>query len=248
MAKQSGLGDRLFAGGVNLSGDIGSVDKVSGGPAALEQTGIDKEAFERIGGLREAGIDYAAWWNPTGAHPVLSALPTGDQVVTYCRGFGLGAPAAGLVAKQVNYDGKRGTDGSLGLTVSTVGSAGSPLEWGVQGTDGIRTDTTATNGASLDNGVAVGSTAFGLAAYLHVFALTGTSVTVKLQHSNDNGVGDAWADVTGGGFTAAAGVGAQRIATSPTLTIKRYLRVVTTGTFTNAQLHVLVARNLLAGP
>jgi hypothetical protein len=49
--------------------------------------------------------------------------------------------------------------------------------------------------------------------------------------------------VTGGGFTAATGVGAQRIQTARGQTVERYLRVVTTGTFSNAVFAVSVARN-----
>ncbi|WP_372352624.1 hypothetical protein [Streptomyces sp. KL116D] len=91
-----------------------------------------------------------------------------------------------------------------------------------------------------------GAANFGLQAYLHVFAFTGTSVTVKLQESSDNGVGDPWADVTGGAFTAATAIGAQRIETARGLTVKRYLRAVSTGTFTSATFAVSVNRNDVA--
>lgn len=79
-------------------------------------------------------------------------------------------------------------------------------------------------------------TAFGAQFYLQVFSFTGTDATIKVQSSSDNGVTDAWADVTGGGFTqVTAGPTVERIATSATLEIERYLRVVTTtsGGFTN---------------
>lgn len=245
MAKQSGLGDQLYVGGYNLSGDIGSVGKIGGGPAVLEVTGIDKSAFERIGGAMQGGIDFAAWFNPAidHAHKVLSPLPTGDLNVSYFRGQTIGNAAASVVAKQVNYDPTRGADGALTIAVSTQSSAGYPLEWGRQMTAGVRSDTTATNGSSYDW---TASSAFGLQAYLHVFSFTGTSVTVKLQESSDNGVGDAWADVVGGGFTAATGVTSQRIATATNLTVERYLRVVTTGTFSNAQFAINVVRNAAA--
>jgi hypothetical protein len=49
--------------------------------------------------------------------------------------------------------------------------------------------------------------------------------------------------VTGGGFTAATGVTSQRIATSSSQTVERYLRVVTTGTFSSAVFAVTVVRN-----
>jgi hypothetical protein len=49
--------------------------------------------------------------------------------------------------------------------------------------------------------------------------------------------------VTGGGFTAATGITTQRIATAVGQTVERYLRVTTTGTFTNAVFAVSVCRN-----
>lgn len=245
MAKQSGLGDKLFVAGYDLSGDVGALNKIGGGPAALDMTGIDKSAYERFGGMLDGGIDFTGFFNDAAgrAHPRLSTLPTTDQIVTYLRGQGIGNAAASIVAKQVNYDFTRGADGALGIGVSTTGAASYPLEWGEQLTAGIRTDTSATNGSSLDAGAA---SAHGLQAYLHVFAFTGTSVTVKIQSSSDNGAGDAWADITGGGFTAATGVTSQRIETVVGQAVERYLRVVTTGTFSNAQFAVQVTRNQTA--
>lgn len=240
MAKTGGLGDNLYFSGVNLSGDTNSIKKISGGPKALDFTGIDKLAFERVAGERDGGLDWAAYFNPTSAHPTLSALPTTDQIITYCRGTTLGNAAASLVAKQANYDGNRTNDGGFLFDLSALAN-GYGLEWGVQLTAGQRTDTAATNGTGVDF---TASSAFGLQAYLHVFAFTGTSVTVKLQESSDNGSGDAFADVVGGAFTAATGVTSQRIATASNLAVERYLRVVTTGTFSNAVFAVMVARNL----
>lgn len=245
MAKQSGLGDALYIAGYDLSGDISAVNSIGGGPALLDVTGIDKSAFQRIGGLRDGRIDYTAFFNPAAgqAHPRLSTLPTADVIVSYYRGTALGGASANLVAKQLNYDGTRADDGAFTFAGQNQGN-GYGLEWGTSLTAGKRTDTTATNGSSVDFGT--GSTTFGLQAYLHVFAFTGTSVTVKLQESSDNGAGDAWADVTGGGFTAATGITSQRIATASNLTVERYLRVVTTGTFTNAVFAVSVNRNDVA--
>lgn len=245
MSKQSGLGDALYIAGYDFSGDIGAVNAVGGGPAALDVTGIDKSAMERIGGLRDGHIDFTSFFNPTAgrAHPRLSLLPTDDVIMSYYRGTALGGASANLVAKQLNYDGTRADDGAFTFAAGNQGN-GYGLEWGTSLTAGKRTDTTATNGTSVDFGT--GSTAFGLQAYLHVFSFTGTSVTVKLQESSDNGGADAWADVTGGAFTAATGITSQRIATSNTQTIERYLRVVTTGTFTNAIFAVSVNRNDVA--
>jgi hypothetical protein len=235
--KQSGLGDRLFVAGFDLSGDISAVQRVAGGPAALEVTGIDKSAPERIGGLRDGGIDFTAWFNDAAgqSHPVLSTLPTTDRIVSYFRGAAIGSPTASCVAKQVNYDGTRAQDGTLTHTVNAVPN-GYGVEWGLQLTAGKRTDSTATNGASIDYGAV--STAFGLQAWLHVFAFTGTSVTVTIQDSADN---ISFANVSGAVFTAATGVTSERIAVSGT--VRRYLRAITTGTFSNAVFAVQVTRN-----
>lgn len=241
MGKQSGLGDRLLVAGYDLSGDIGSIGRIGGGPAPLEVTGIDKSAMERIGGLRDGALEWSAWFNPDTdrAHLRLSSLPTSDQVVTYLRGTTLGNAGACLVGKQINYDPNRGDDGSLTIGVQALAN-GYGLEWGTQLTAGVRADTAATNGNSVDSGV---STDHGLQAYLQVTAFTGTSVTVKLQQSSDDGGADAWADVTGGGFTAATGITTQRIATAAGQTVERYLRLVTTGTFSAASFSVVVVRN-----
>lgn len=240
--KSSGLGDYLYISGFDASGDIGAVNRVGGGPAVLDVTAINKSAMERIGGLRDGSIDYTAFFNPGvgGAHAKLSLLPTTDVLMTYVRGATLGGPVACCMAKQLNHDGTRGDDGAMNFAGATQGN-GYGLEWCTGLTAGQRTDTTATNGTGVDFGT--GSTTFGLQAYLHVFAITGTSVTVKLQESSDNGGADAWADVTGGAFTAATGVTSQRIATAGDQTVERYLRAVTTGTFTNAVFAVAVNRN-----
>lgn len=245
MAKQSGLGDNLYVAGYDLSGDIGALGTIRGGHAVQDVTGIDKSAIERIGLVRDGELGFTAFFNPATdrAHLRLSTLATADQILTYCRGTALASPAACLVGKQINYDGTRADDGAFTFTVQALAN-GYGLEWGTQLTAGKRTDTTATNGTGVDLGT--GSTAHGLQAYLQVFAFTGTSVTVKLQESSDNGVGDAWADVTGGGFTAATGVTTQRIATAAGQTVERYLRAVTTGTFTNAVFSVVVVRNDVA--
>jgi hypothetical protein len=245
VAKQSGLGDRLLVAGYNLSGDVGSIGNLSSPMTVLPATGIDKSAMERLGGEHDGSISYVAYFNKTSgqAHPRLSALPTTDQLVTYCRGASLGSPGAAMFAKQIGYDGTRAADGSLTFAVNAQLADGHVMQWGRQGTAFLRTDTTATNGASIDDGA---SSAFGLTAYLHVTAFSGTSVTVKLQESSDDGGSDAFADVTGGAFTAATAIGTQRIETAANLTVERYLRVVTSGTFSSATFAVLICRNEVA--
>ncbi len=245
MAKQTGLGDRLLVAGYNLSGDVGAISDLSSPMSVLPATGIDKSAMERLAGEHDGSISFLAYFNKASgqAHPRLSALPTSNQLVTYCRGASLGSPGAAMFSKQIGYDGTRADDGSFTFAVNAELADGHVMQWGRQGTAFLRTDTTGTSGASIDDAA---SSAFGLTAYLHVTAFTGTSVTVKLQESSDDGGGDAFADVVGGAFTAATAIGTQRIATASGLTVERYLRVVTTGTFSSATFCVLICRHEVA--
>ena len=243
MAKENGLGHALFVAGNDLSGDYTALGNIGGGPAVLTNTGIDKLAYERIGGTLDGRLEATSWWNPTLSHPVLSALPTTDVHEMYCCGTTLGRPAAAMVAKQVNYDGNRADDGSFTFNTSCQNNA-YPLEWGVLLTAGKRTDTGATNGTGVD--LTTVSTAFGAQAYLQVFAFTGTDVAIKVQDSADNAT---FADVTGLTFTTVTTApGTQRIATASGATIRRYARAVTTtsGGFTSATFAVTFIRNPVA--
>ncbi|KKK67746.1 hypothetical protein LCGC14_2950970, partial [marine sediment metagenome] len=124
-------------------------------------------------------------------------------------------------------------------------SDGKGLEWTRNLTAGKRTDSSATDGSSVNDGVA-GSSAFGLSAYLQVFAFTGTSVTCTIEESSNNGAGDAFAAVTGGAFAAVSAANVvERIQTSLALTVERYLRLATTGTFSNAVFAVMYTRYLV---
>lgn len=245
MGKQTGLGDNLYVNGYDLSGDIGALSRIAGGPRPLSVTGIDKSAQERIGGLRDAGIEFQAWFNDAAGqgHPVLSALPLTDRIVTYCRGTTIGKPAAGLVARQVNYDPTRSNDGALTIAVQNLGN-GYGLEWGNQLTAGKRTDTAATNGTSVDLGSSSPG-AFGLQAYLHVFAFSGTDVTIRIQESSDNGVGDAFANVVGGAFTQVTSAPTYERIVTGAINVERYLRIATstTGGFTSVTFAVMAVRN-----
>jgi hypothetical protein len=240
------MGDNCYCGGTDLSGDIGSLERIGGGPNPLPATGINASGQERLGGLRDGAIDFTSWFNPslTQEHVVLSALPTTDVIVSYFRGTAIGNPAASLVSKQINYDGDRGADGSFTFSVNAQAN-GYGIEWGEQGTAGMRTDTGATVGSALDSGAA--TTNFGLQAYLQVDTFTGTDITIKLQESSDNGA-DTYADVVGGGFTqitTGQAPKAQRIATATNLAVERYLKVttVTTGGFVTCTFAVMIVRN-----
>ena len=243
MTKQSGLGDNFYLGGTDLSGDTQSLGKISGTIAPIDVTDITQSAFSRLGGLRDGAIDWVSYFDPTGAHVALAALPTADVITSYFRGTAIGNPAACMNAKQVNYDPTRDAAGAITIAVSAVGQ-GFGLEWGTQLTAGKRTDTAATNGASNNDGAA---TSFGAQAYLQVFAFTGTDCTVTIQDSADN---VTFANVTGLSFTAVTSAPqAQRISISNVSTLRQYVRAITTtsGGFTSITFAVVYVRNLTAG-
>jgi hypothetical protein len=243
MPKQAGMGDGLHVGGFDLSGHIGSLQTISGGNSPLDVTAINKSAPERLGGLRDGRIEYQAWFDKAAgtSHPKLSLLPRTDELITYYRGQTAGQPAACLLGKQINYDPTRAADGSLSLAVEEPGN-GFGLEWGKTLFIGVQGSAGTTAGLDF-----TASSAFGFQAYLQLVAFTGTSITVTIQESSDNGGGDPYAAVVGGVFTVATAVGAQRIATSNALTVERWLRVSTAGTFSAAAFGVVVCRNEVAG-
>lgn len=250
MAKSPGMGHRLFIDGYDVASDVSSVSNLSVPMTVQTVTGIDKYAIERIGLLHDCTAEFGHYWNPTNVagdaiHLVLKGLPRTDRQVSYLAGTTAGAPMLSLVSKQVNYDWTRGTDGSMTGTTSCQGNAYGGA-WGVSMTAGKRTEATAGNVASVDLGTLPVSYSFGWSAYLHVFAFTGTSITVKIQDSADNAT---FADVTSAAFTAATAIGVQRIGTaagSPA-TVRRYVRLVTTGTYSNATYAVNFVRNEAAG-
>jgi hypothetical protein len=82
MAKQSGLGDNLYFSGVDLSGDIGSVDKISGGPALLDVTAIKQLAMNRIGGQRDGSIDFTSYFENAGTTAAPAVPGSGTPLVS----------------------------------------------------------------------------------------------------------------------------------------------------------------------
>jgi len=250
MAKQGGMGDRFYVDEFNLSGDIGSLSNVHGGPAPGIVTDITQSAESRIGLLRDGGLGFVAWFNPSttagaeGSHAILKTRPTADRICTYLIGTAVGNPAASIVSKQINYDGTRGQDASYTHAVDVQGN-GFGLEWGIQATAGSQSATVAGSNASIDNGAA---TAFGASVYVHLTSFTGTDIFIGWNHSTDDGGGDPFATLDGGSLEAGfSAVGKQRLTTSTvTTSIKRYTKMYFTGTFSQATFVVNFVRYLTA--
>lgn len=242
MAKLSGIGGQLYVNGYDLSGDVGVINAVRDGQNLLDVTAIDKSAMERIPGLADGGIDFTAFFNDAtdAAHDVLSPMGSTDKYVTYAVNTTLGRPGWSLTAKQADYAGARAADGSLAFTVQTQTSDGEGLRAGEMLTAGIRTDTAATNGSSVDGTAA---TAFGAVIFLHVFDFDGTDVTISVEDSANN---SAWAALTGASFAEidAAGHHTERIVLASDAAVRRYLRAVTTttGGFTSVDFALMLCR------
>lgn len=247
MSKQSGLGDQLFFGGYDLGGDVNAIAGITTPRNTLPSTGITVAGMERMYGTRDGAAEFSTYFNPSVGqqHKVLSVLPTTDVGVMYLRGTTRGNQGIGLVGKQIDYAPSRGDDGSLTISTSVQANAYG-LDWGQQLTAGKQTDASAASSTGVDLGVlgTAGSTAFGFQAYLQVFSIGSGTPTVKIQSSSDNGSGDAFSDLTDGSFGAVTAPSTVRIqSSSATLSVERYLRVVTTGTFTNLVFAVVVNRN-----
>lgn len=237
MAKRSGMGMGAAYGGYDLASDIGSLT-IGGGPALLPVTGIDKSAMERIGGQFDGHIDLEAYFNDATArmHPVGSALPMTDRQIIVFLASTIGATAGCMVGKQIDYAGTRGTDGALGYAMPHPAN-GFGLEWCELLTAGYRTDTSGTNGTSYDGAAA---TTTGWAAYLQVVDVTGTNVVVTLEDSADN---VSFAVFTSSAFTSAtADRTVQRIQGAAGATLRRYVRAVSSGTFSSATFIVALTR------
>jgi hypothetical protein len=247
MAKTGGLGDNFYVQGLDLSGDASALSKIGGGPAALDVTGLRAGGFERLGGNRDGGFDFASWFNPysPGVPAGMYLLPSSDVIGSYFRGTAVGGEAAACTAKQLNWDGTRGTDGSMSFAASLQAN-GTGLEWGTQHTAGIQLDAAAAQSAGMDSGAA--GLSFGAQMYVHVFSVTGTSVTIKLQDFTTD-VPASYTDVTGLttiAVTPAMCPYAVRVATASNALVRRWTRVASTGTFTNARFAVVFVRNPVA--
>jgi hypothetical protein len=235
MAKQSGIGDKFYVGGRDLSGNVTSVDTLMARRAVLDTPTIDSSGMVRLQGQADGEIAVTSWFDDGTnlEHAAFSALPTGDIVVLYCRGSAADSPAAGLVAKQINYDGAKSQDKALAMNVQCLGQ-GTSLEWGVL-LQAEATHSSATSSSSKDDS---SSSSNGIAAYLQLLDINSGAPTIKLQHSANN---SSWSDLIT--FTAVSDgsePAAERKEASGT--VNRYLRATSTGTFSNAKFVIMYRR------
>lgn len=239
MAKRTALGDSFYVGAIDLSGDVGAINSLSTPRAVIDVSPLNNTGYERLLGRVDGTVEFNSYFNPASSrsHPTLSAVGTAsgtaNTIVTYAMGATIGNPIASLSAKQVDYRVTVNADLSISTTASALAANNAPVEWGVMLTSGKETYASAgTASATVDGGAA---TSFGATAYLHVFSIASGTATVKIQDSADD---STYADVTGLTFTAASAATYERLATAGTATIRRYRRLVITGTFTDLVLAV----------
>jgi len=239
MAKKSGLGQQIFVHGYDLSGDVAAIDNAGSPREVLDTTALNASAHERVLGLSDGNLGVSTWFNDATEqeHAAYKGLPTTDRIVTWAFGATRGDVAACLVGKQLNYDASRGADGSLSFTVDTQAD-GISLDWCNTLTTGKETHSSAGNSTSRDDGAA---TSAGMVAYLEITDIDSGTPTVTIQQSSDNGSSDAFATVLS--FTAVAAAAAptaERVTVSGA--VERYLRITTTGTFSNLDFCVSTRR------
>ena len=239
MAKKSGLGQQIFVHGYDLSGDVASIDNAGSPRELLDTTALNASAHERVVGLSDGNISVSSWFNDSTEqeHAAYKGLPTTDRIVTWAVGATRGDVAACLVSKQMNYNGSRGSDGSLSFAIDSQAN-GVALDWGNTLTTGKETHTSAAVSTSRDDGATTG---YGLVGILSVTDVDSGTATVSIQQSADN---VTFANILSFvAVSAAAAPTAQRLPLSGA--ILRYLRVSTTGTFTNCDFCMVTRRGTL---
>lgn len=238
MAKQSAINIRFYVQGDDLSGDANSLDGVGVNQALLGVNTLDSPANKRIIGLQDGTLGLSVWFDAaTGhEHAVFTAnsgtTPSVDQNVLVPMGSAVGDPSVHMVAKIASYDVSTG-DGSAPVSgTASFESNGSAPKFGVMLTAHKDTHATTTSGTAVDNST---SSANGGSAVLQVFSLASGSSIIKIQHSTNN---VTYTDLIT--FDSVTGKASQNA--TVTGTVNQYLRVRSTGTFTDLVLSVDFAR------
>lgn len=234
MAKSTGLYMQCYVGGYDLSGDVGAIDSISTPRSVIDLTAINQSAMDRGLTRADSSIGFTAYFNDAAdrAHDALSTLPTANRTVVVAKSTTRAAVAFGMQAKQIGYDPSRDAVGNLTISVSAQGSGGKSPGWGVMLSAGLETHASAGSKASVDNAAA---TSNGAGIWAHAMSLGSGTPTLLVEHSTDNSIWATLATLTINGaneheYASVAG------------TVNRYLRLTTTGTFTNFAVAVMLRR------
>ena len=242
MAKVNGLNVRFYVEGYDLSGDANALSAMGYTNELLDVTALDSSARKRIIGIVDSEISVDAWFDNAASqqHAVWTSnsgkQPTTDQEIVIPFGSAVGDQFVGLVAKQGTYSTARAPGSAI--TANAVFSAnGSAAEFGEMLTAHDDTHSTAGSGTVVDSGA---SSSNGGTGYLQILSLASGSVTVNLQEATSSG-GSYSNFMTFSTVAAAAAPAAERLTMEGT--VQRYIKVTTTGTFSNAKIVVGFSRS-----
>lgn len=240
MSKSSGLGNRLYIDGYDISGDVGAISSLTTPRGVQENTGIDKSAVERLLLLSDGELSFDTFFNDATdqLHDVLSTLPTTNRQGIFAKSTTRGEPGFAMVCKQINYDWTRSADGALAGTTQLMNADGNTPAWG----DMIAVKETIASAGDLTGHIDASdaSTADGVVAYLQIFTLGSGTPVITLQDSSDTTDGDDGSWSTIGTFTINSARSAERLSVAGT--IEKGLRIEASGTFTNLVVAALIRR------
>lgn len=229
MAKSHGKSATIFANGFNLSTYLNSVT-LTGAADSAETSTFGGTSKSYIPGLTDGTLSLGGFYDGD-ANAVVDILnaalgnTTFSVVNHFPQGDTFGLDGWGFSAFSTSLAIDTNLGGAAAISSELQSSVGAEL---LLSHHALGAETTATNSISIDNGAA---SATGGVAYLHVTAITGTNIIVKIQHSaNDS----TWADLLT--FTSVtAANGKERIRTAAlTTSVDRYTRSIWSGTFSSA--------------
>lgn len=234
MAKKSGIDQRLYVGGYDLSGDVGAINSCDIIREPIDVTAINVTSRERIQALADGMIDFGSFFNDANdrAHEALSGVPSANEIVLWALGSAIGDVGFAFEAVRVQrYNPQRARTGALDINTRSE-AEGVPVEDVVMLTAADDTHASATSNASVDQAA---SSAVGAVGYCIVLSIgSGTPTFIMQDSANDST------------FATLISFGAQATQTAArstvTGTVNRYVRATTTGTFTNAQFVMAMRR------
>lgn len=229
----AGRNARVYVNGYDLSSAFANAQSQQQ-QGAYDVTTFRATSKAAINGLAEGTLSLDGYYEAgTGTvDAVLAAALGGEGIAMVFADLDtIGRRGRACKAIETSYQVTAPVDGAVAVAAAIQADGG--LD-GIVSLHALGAETGTVNSASVDNGAATSNGAVG---YIEATAFTGTSVTVKVQHSSDN---TTWADLIT--FTAVSAANVTERKTSSG-TVNRYARhVISGGTFTSVTEVVGLAR------
>lgn len=242
MAKQAAKTAKVYFDHVDISGDINSTSLKFDTERPVVTTLADTGPRRLLGNFDHSGghMGYLDSANDAFDEDAFTALLDADVTHYLTQAFvGLteGEPAYFRQVKISSQPRSASIGGAQLLNIEEVGAG-----YASRGTIlGTATVTGAGNRTGRNMGATAAGTRFGVLFLLVAF--TGTNITMKLQESQDDAAGDAYADITG--LTSGALTAAGFVFVSTTSATEAWKRLNIAGTITSAT--ILVVAGTMAG-